>query len=354
MPDLYSDAEQAPWELLAKHLAGEATASEQQELHAWVTAAPAHLPLLTDATRAWERGGTVAEVFTEADVEPAWQRFRIAADLAPQLVPSPAPAAPVGRTVPLWPAAQPLFRLAAAVLLLVGVWALLRPLLTRTPEMITVAAGAQRRQVALPDGSQVWVNRNSTLRYAAEFSESAREVQLQGEAFFEVKKAHGQPFTVLTPDTRTRVLGTSFNVRAYNTEDSVEVSVVTGRVAFSPLQRLSAAADSVLLTPGLRGVIRRAIPAAAVQKPIVDPNFRAWQRDELVFDNQTLSQVTQTLSRYYNVPVTLADSSLNQCRFTGTFVRTELGQALRVVSLSTNLSVNKSGTGYTFSGTGCH
>lgn len=355
MPDLYSDAEQAPWELLAKHLAGEATALEQQELHAWVTAAPARLPLLTDATRAWERGGTVAEVFTEADVEPAWQRFRVAADLAPapQAESPSVPAAPVGRVVSLWPAAQPLLRLAAAVLLLVGLWTVLRPLLNRPAETITVAAGAQRRQVSLPDGSQVWVNRNSTLRYAAEFNESAREVQLQGEAFFEVKKANGQPFTVLTPDTRTRVLGTSFNVRAYTTEDSVEVSVVTGRVAFSPLQRLSTTTDSVLLTPGLRGVIRRAIPAA-VQKPIVDPNFRAWQRDELIFDNQTLSQVTQTLSRYYNVPVTLADSSLNPCRFTGTFVRTDLAQALRVVSLSTNLSVAKSATGYTFSGPGCH
>lgn len=355
MPDLYSDAEQAPWELLAKHLAGEATALEQQELHAWVTAVPARLPLLTDATRAWERGGTSADAFTEADVEPAWQRFRVAAELAPpQMAPSSTATEPKGRTVPLWPAAQPWLRMAAAVLLLVGMWSLLRPLLLdRTPAMVTVAAGAQRRQVALPDGSQVWVNRNSTLRYAAEFSESAREVQLQGEAFFEVKKAHGQPFTVLTPDTRTRVLGTSFNVRAYNNEDSVEVSVVTGRVAFSPIQRLTTTADSVLLTPGLRGVIRRAIPAAAVQKPIVDPNFRAWQRDELVFDNQTLSQVTQTLSRYYDVPVTLADSSLRQCRFTGTFAHTNLPQALRVVSLSTNLSVNKSATGYTFSGPGC-
>jgi ferric-dicitrate binding protein FerR (iron transport regulator) len=249
---------------------------------------------------------------------------------------------------------QPWLRVAAAVLLLVGVASLfqiLRP--ARPREMVTVAAGAQRRQATLPDGSQVWVNRHSSLRYAADFNEASRVVQLRGEAFFEVKKQHGQPFTVLASDTRTRVLGTSFNVRAYATEDSVEVSVVTGRVAFGPVQRLPPTADSVFLTPGLRGVIRRAAPVAAVQKPIVDPNFRAWQRDELVFDNQSLTQVVQALSRYYNTPVKLAHPELGRCRFTGTFVRADLPQMLRVVSLSANLSVSRSASGYTLDGPGC-
>ena len=186
MPDLYSDTD-APWDLLAKHLAGEASASEQQELHAWVTATPEHLPLLTAAIRAWERGGTAAEEFSEADVEPAWQRFRIAADLAPA---APVQAAiPASKVVPLWPAARPWLRVAAAVMLLVGVWSLLRIFLlnNRQEEIVTVTAGTQRQQTTLPDGSQVWVNRHSTLSYAANFNQTARVVQLKGEAFFEVK-----------------------------------------------------------------------------------------------------------------------------------------------------------------------
>jgi ferric-dicitrate binding protein FerR (iron transport regulator) len=355
MPDLYSDAE-APWDLLAKHLAGEASASEQQELHAWITATPDRLPLLTDATRAWERGGSGAEEFSEADVEVAWQRFRVAAELAPAPTPVavPAPEKSEGKVVPLWPAAQPWLRVAAAVLLLVGVWSLLRVFLPPSQqEMITVAAGAQRQQATLPDGSQVWVNRHSTLSYAADFNKTARVVQLQGEAFFEVKKDQGRPFTVLANETRTQVLGTSFNVRAYGAEDSVEVAVVTGRVAFSPVRRLETGSDSVLLTPGQRGVIHRVAPSAAVQKPIVDPNFRAWQQQELVFDNQSLDQLTQTLTRYYDTPVTLANPALGSCRFTGTFARASLPQVLRVVSLSANLTVTQSATGYTLDGPGC-
>ncbi|MBD2767194.1 FecR domain-containing protein [Hymenobacter sp. BT664] len=351
MSDLYSDAE-APWDLLAKHLAGEASASEEQALYTWITTTPDHLSLLTTATRAWERGGSAAEAFSEADVDEAWQRFRVAADLAP----APAPAVAEGRVVPLWPTTRPLFQMAAAVLLLLGVWSLLHTFwpLSRQLETVTVAAGPQRQQTTLPDGSRVWVNRHSTLSYAADFNQAARVVQLQGEAFFEVKKDHGRPFTVLANETKTQVLGTSFNVRAYGAEDSVEVAVVTGRVAFRPVRRVGTGADSVLLTPGQRGVIHRVAPTAAVQKLIVDPNFRAWQREELVFDNQQLAQLAQTLSHYYDTPVTLANPGIGSCRFTGTFVRASLPQVLRVVSLSTNLTVRQSAAGYTLDGPGCH
>jgi ferric-dicitrate binding protein FerR (iron transport regulator) len=94
-------------------------------------------------------------------------------------------------------------------------------------------------------------------------------------------------------------------------------------------------------------------PTAAVQKPIVDPNFRAWQQQELIFDNQSLDQLAQTLSRYYDTPVTLANPALGSCRFTGTFARASLPQVLRVVSLSANLTVTQSATGYTLDGPGC-
>ncbi|GAA4377933.1 FecR family protein [Hymenobacter koreensis] len=353
MLDFYSDTE-APWDLLAKHLAGEATALEQDELHRWLTTDPRRLRVLTDATRTWERGGNVAEVFTEADVDRAWQRFSVTAGLKTAAEPAAAVASEA-KVVSMWSPAQPWLRVAAAVLLLVGVWAVARNFLQLRPtaQPVTVAAGAQRQLATLPDGSRVWVNRNSTLTYAADFNQAERVVQLQGEAFFEVRKDHGRPFTVLAGDTRTRVLGTSFNVRAYGTEDSVEVSVVTGRVAFSPARRIVAAADSVLLTPGLRGVIRRNAPAVAVQKPITDPNFRAWQHDELVFDNQPLGQVAQTLSRYYGTPVELSQPKLANCRFTGTFRSANLPQVLRVVSLSANLSVSQSADGYTLDGPGC-
>jgi transmembrane sensor len=369
MPDLYPDPE-APWELLARHLAGEATPAERDTLRAWVAARPERLGLLTDATRAWERAGAdpVSTLFSAADVDAAWQRFRPHMQLAASADPvteaappsGPAPAAEAGRVLPLRPAAafswRPLLRVAAVLLLLVGAVFAFRSyrarLLPAGP--LTVAAGPTKRQLTLPDGSRVWLNRHSTLTYAPDLGPAGREVSLVGEAFFEVKKDHGRPFVVRTASSRTRVLGTSFNVRAYPAEDSVEVAVVTGRVALAA--RAVAAPDSVLLTPGTRGVLytgaARLVPLRRYST--VDTNFRAWQTDELVFDNAPLSHVIGTVRATFGTRVDVADAALLNCRFTGTFRQPAAGQVLAVLSLATNATLSgDEAAGFVLRGAGC-
>ncbi|TGE26228.1 FecR family protein [Hymenobacter metallicola] len=365
-------ASEAPWDLLAKHLAGEATSGELEQLRNWVTADPKRLGLLTDATRAWERAGAppVADLFSEADVEAAWQRFqpKMSGNKAPVAPPMrvhhPEPVAtgraeaPEGKVIPLRRSPVPaLLRIAATVLLLIGVVYAMqkyrRELLPPPP--VAVSAGAQKRLLALPDGSKVWLNKHSTLEYAADFSGSrGREVQLSGEAFFEVHKDPAHPFTVLSAESRTRVLGTSFNVRAYAAEDSVEVSVVTGKVAFASRRSHQ---DSVLLRPGQRGVLQTAaanVAAAVRQTPTSDGNFRAWQTGELVFDNASLAHVLRTLRTTFGTTITVADKSLLKCRFTGTFQQPDPAQVLQVVSVATNATLaGDAVNGYILGGQGC-
>lgn len=365
---LHSEAE-APWNLLAKHLAGEATPDELEQLRSWITADPKRLGLLTDATRAWERTGAapVADLFSTADVEAAWQRFRPkmagATPAAPPRMqisrPEPTETAAEGaKVIRLRPRALPaLLRVAAVILLLVGaVYAFRsyrRELLPTLP--VVVSAGAQKRLVALPDGSKVWLNRHSTLEYAADFSRSGREVELTGEAFFEVQKDPAHPFTVLSAASRTRVLGTSFNVRAYAAEDSVEVSVVTGKVAFASRRSHQ---DSVLLLPGQRGVLlaleQDTKPVPVRQTATADANFRAWQTDELVFDNASLSHVIRTLRTTFGTNILVADKALLKCRFTGTFRQPNPAQVLQVVSVATNATLaGDAVNGYILGGQGC-
>ncbi|MCB2409516.1 FecR family protein [Hymenobacter lucidus] len=365
---LHSEAE-APWDLLAKHLAGEAMPEELEQLRNWITADPKRLGLLTDATRAWERTGAapVAELFSEADVEAAWQRFRPkmtgAKPAAPRMQisrPEPdlveAAGATEANVIPLRPRPLPmLLRIAATILLLIGaVYAFQsyrRELLPVPP--VVASAGAQKRLVALPDGSKVWLNRHSTLEYAADFSAGPREVQLTGEAFFDVQKDPEHPFTVLSAESRTRVLGTSFNVRAYPAEDSVEVSVVTGKVAFASRRSHQ---DSVLLLPGQRGVL---VGVDQDKKPVrqtatADANFRAWQTDELVFDNASLSHVIRTLRTTFGTNILVADKALLKCRFTGTFRQPNPAQVLQVVSVATNATLaGDAVNGYILGGQGC-
>jgi ferric-dicitrate binding protein FerR (iron transport regulator) len=376
MSDLYSDSE-APWDSLARHLAGEATPEEQDRLRAWVVARPERLGLLTDATRAWERAGArpVPTLFSNADVEAAWQRFRPHMHLAPaapvadtSLQDEPKPVASeatgaAGTVIQMRPPApfsvRPLLRVAAVLLLLVGVAYAFRSFRAQLlpTAALSVAAGNQKRLLTLPDGSRVWLNRYSTLEYAPDLGKENREVSLVGEAFFEVRKDQGRPFTVLTGTSRTRVLGTSFNVRAYQAEDSVEVAVVTGRVVLA--RRTAATPDSVLLTAKTRGVLHTKATATGPvaqlrRRAAVDANFRAWQTGELVFDNASLSHVVRTLRTTFGTRVTVADASLLNCRFTGTFRQPAPGQVLTVVSMATNSELRGTpSTGFVLSGAGC-
>ncbi|MBG8553332.1 FecR family protein [Hymenobacter guriensis] len=344
-------ASDAPWELLAKQLAGEATPAEQAELQAWVQAQPERQQWLRETTRAWEQATPPTVLFTEASVETAWQRFRTRENIP--AAKAEAAAQPEARVVSMW-ASQGWLRVAAAILLLlgaVGLWRLTRSGAPASLPMVAVEAGSAVRVVGLPDGSKVWLNRQSSLRYAAGFRAGQREVQLTGEAFFEVTKNPQRPFTVLSSTSRTQVLGTSFNVRAYPGEDSVEVSVVTGKVAFGPR---AAPADTVLLLPGRRGVVQGKQSQRPRRTLTADPNFRAWQQQEMSFDNAPVAHVLRTLETTFHTHVAVSDSALLTCRFTGTFPAPTPAQVLRVLSLALSAELSTSPDGsYVLRGAGC-
>ncbi|WP_151087948.1 FecR family protein [Hymenobacter baengnokdamensis] len=361
MTQRYSDPADAPWVLLARHLAAEASASERAELRAWVQADPTHLQILTTVTRAWERASEATPgpvLFSPADVEAAWQRFR---PLMTAAVSTPA-ATPVVR--PLWPirqlAAAHRWQLAAGLALLLGAgYALAKSGLFKPREQVlTYASAAARRAVRLPDGSTVWLHAHSRLRYAGVGPEPARgvrAVQLTGEAYFEVLPNPARPFVVSTTTARVRVTGTAFNVRAYAAEDSVEVSVTHGQVWLSHL----APTDSVQLLAGTRAALHASdapgrIAARLRSSPAADPNFRAWQTDTLRFVDAPLTQVTQTLRATFGTTIELRDAGLGQCRFTGTFPHPQPAAVLAVVAAATasRLALDERGS-YQLQGPGC-
>ena len=378
MTQHYSDPVDAPWALLARHLAAEATASERADLRAWVQADPTHLQILTTVTRAWERAAEAAPapvLFSPADVEAAWQRFRplMATATYPTPVAEPvdapaaqpvaiAPAVPAAR--PIWPlqrrAAARRWQLVAGLALLLGAgFVFAKTWLFKAQEhALTYASADGRRQIQLPDGSTVWLNAHSRLRYTGAGPAPAhglRAVQLTGEAYFEVQHNPDRPFIVSTATARVRVTGTAFNVRAYAAEDSVEVSVTHGRVWLTHVS----AADSVQLTAGTRAALRAAdapgrIAARLQSQPAADPNFRAWQTDTLRFADVPVAQVARTLQANFGTAVLLSSPGLGQCRFTGTFPHPQPAQVLAVLAAATASRLASDGHGgYQLQGTGC-
>ena len=385
MTQHYPDPVDAPWALLARHLAAEATASERADLRAWVQADPTHLQILTTVTRAWERAAEAEAapvLFSPADVEAAWQRFRpllaapagprpTAQPLPPQAAtsaPSPAPAPPTppapSAAQPVWPlqrrAAARRWQLVAGLALLLGAGFVLARtwLLKPQPLVLAYDSAATRRQVQLPDGSTVWLNAHSRLRYAGAGpapAQGLRAVQLTGEAYFDVRPNPDRPFVVSTTTARVRVTGTAFNVRAYAAEDSVEVSVTHGRVWLTHIS----AADSVLLTAGTRAVLHAAdapgrVAARLQSRPAADPNFRAWQTDTLRFADVPVAQVARTLRATFGTAVQLSSPGLGQCRFTGTFPHPQPAQVLAVLAAATASRLAADGHGgYQLQGPGC-
>ncbi|MBS1667609.1 MAG: FecR domain-containing protein [Bacteroidetes bacterium] len=160
----------------------------------------------------------------------------------------------------------------------------------KTAEMhsLTTPAGGQY-QVALADGTKVWLNASSSLRYPTFFTGATREVELQGEAYFEVSKDSSRPFLVRAGNATVRVLGTSFNVNAYTLNRKVSVALAEGSV------QLNGAAP---IKPGQQASVDA---LGHIQVLAADlPTIMAWKEGLFVFKNATIQQVMEEAARWYD------------------------------------------------------
>ena len=195
-------------------------------------------------------------------------------------------------------------RYAAVVLFLLAVPALLYKAgyLSSGSELITVSIAQtdSTKFVPLSDGSRVWLNSNSSITYPESFSKSERNVQLTGEAYFEVSHDSLHPFKVQTHNIQVKVLGTSFNVRSYSSEKNTETTLVEGKVVIQNKQGNNLA----MLAPGQMAEYDKTNQYLAVKA--VDPDgYTAWRRGLMVFTNATLDDITGKLSELYQVHFTI-------------------------------------------------
>ena len=317
--------------LIALYYAGEADEEEKQELLVWVEADPQHRQYFYDAGKLW-RGTAAGDIDTEAE----WRAFR---DRISR---------PDERKRLALRKRRMTVRLAAAAAVLVAVIfgaiviALLRPVSFATAEL--------PGEVVLPDSSHVYLNAGSTLRYPRHFHGGERRVSLSGEAFFEVTHDPSRPFTVQAAGALVQVLGTSFNVRAYDMAATVQVVVKTGRVALSPRKEPE---RKVILLPGTKGTYDPARGALSKEENR-DVNYLAWKTRRMVFDNDPLSVIVRTLNEVYHADIVIGGSGLAECRVTATFDRQPLEAVLHILQSTLGLEVRKKGEKIILLGEGCH
>ena len=202
----------------------------------------------------------------------------------------------------------------------------------------TTAVPDAKTKITLPDSSVVWLNANASLRYPREFSKQIRQVEIKGEAFFEVRKDEKKPFIVQTDGIGIHVLGTTFNVDAE--PDKTEVTLITGKVGLYKSKNLSQTADRIL-SPGERAVFFKSDDNLSVST-IRPENTISWVTGNFIFRDSSLEEIMQELQRAFHVKIHVQNENLKKQTFNANFTEREtLDEILSVLQISARYKIEK-------------
>jgi len=313
-------------ELLAKYLANEAETSERNAVERWTAASPANAQELERSRLIWE-GGASGSSLPAVDTDAAWARLSARMDNEKA----------AGRVVPI---GGRVLRYIAAAAVLVGLIFGAKVLLGPASE--DLVADASPITAKLSDRSSVVLSAGSRIK--ARMGDQ-RKVTLHGQAYFEVKKDAGHPFVVTAEEMTVTVLGTAFEVTAYDTASSVQVRVREGRV------QVVVAADTVVLVAGehVRFDRRRAVLEREAAGPV-----ERWGMRILQFEQAPLALVAKQVRERYGVEVDLANEAIGRCALTATFEEEPVDVVLQVIAETFGLHVRMVSPGrYSLEGDGC-
>jgi ferric-dicitrate binding protein FerR (iron transport regulator) len=220
-----------------------------------------------------------------------------------------------------------------------------------------------RTRVVLRDGTRVWLNADSKLTYANDFGGTTREVNLTGEAYFDVVSNPEHPFIIHTPRTTVKVTGTTFNVRDYPGEARTETSLIHGKVEVRSVTQpekvyyLKPNEKIVLKTiedggmPALVTKTVQQIPAAEIAEIVIlrydpidsIPAETAWVNDQLAFNNESFRDIANKMEKWYNTKIEFAAPSLEDAHLTGKFEKESLQEALEALQYTTPFRFRRQG-----------
>jgi ferric-dicitrate binding protein FerR (iron transport regulator) len=193
-----------------------------------------------------------------------------------------------------------------------------------------------RSMITLPDGTRIWLNAESKVSYPEVFAENKREVSLTGEAFFNVASNAEKPFYIQLNKATIRVIGTSFNVKAYSNEENIQTSVLSGKVAFvSRPTDAKTSGDSVFLQKNNK--VTYSLATGDMRTETTNAlDDREWIHGKLICKSETLESIARQLERNFGKKVIIKDSRVGQYRFTGTFDESSLDEIMHYLSMTRN------------------
>ncbi|MDR1653542.1 MAG: FecR domain-containing protein [Prevotellaceae bacterium] len=304
-------------ELFEKYLNGTAIESEKERLRAFV--------LSNNRIDKWF-SDEIAQSSAGLDAElrqKMWREIRGAtsAEKEPQLA-------------QILSSAKRLVRIAAAILLplalIFGTYFILdRNSTNRDSALIIRTERGEKANIMLPDGSRVWLNSDSEIKYNAAYNKSERLIRFSGEAFFEIKHNSEKKFIVQCADNaQIEVLGTKFNVKSYKNDSLISVVLASGKVKFS------ASNISATMRQSERLIFNKNIAKITVSSVANADHFTAWRNNRLRFENETLAGIAATISRMHNIDCKFKNETVKNIRFTGTLDNTSLHSLLNALTIT--------------------
>ncbi len=248
---------------------------------------------------------------------------------------------------------RPLFTKVAIAAALVSIAVMGWWLLENRPTHVPVIAARTTPQVqhpatVLPDGTKVFVNKNSKLDFPASFNGNTRDVYLSGEAYFEVAHNAAKPFRVHTGKYVTEVLGTKFNIKAYPGFNEIKVTVSQGKV------RVSEGAHMLnVLLPNQQLVVNQQSSEPQLS-PVDASRETKWKEEEFSFQDITLMEAAKVLAEKYGVEIRFKTDAVMQCRFSGHYFSSDgLDEIIDIICSVTGAQWRKEGDRIWLDGTGC-
>ncbi|MBD8390470.1 FecR family protein [Dysgonomonas sp. BGC7] len=198
--------------------------------------------------------------------------------------------------------------------------------ISESEEVIFRVNNGQKAEVDLPDGTKVFLNSSSSLTYNKNYNKVDRKVKLEGEAYFKIAHNKQKPFVVQSKDLKVEALGTTFNVRSYDSDSMVAVVLVEGKVKVSNLS------NELLLDPNER--LHYDLVTSKMHKDIISPNSSSllWLNNELDFYGEELHNICMMLHRMYDVNFIFSKEILKKEQFTGLIKNSSLENVLEVLS----------------------
>lgn len=319
--------------LMIKYLSGETTTREKEKLSLWLTESEENKQVFHDFKEIWDSSG-MHDHQNSFNSEKAIERFNARTKRTNAK----------GAQLHI----SQLLKVAAIIILILSLPVVLWFYNQSTPtedNFISVYCEyGDRTIIYLPDSSQVWLNSGSKIKFNNNFHAGARELYLEGEAYFSVRKDPDNPFFVNTSaGLEIKVLGTEFNMKVYPDEESAAVTLVTGSLQVNALD------EKILITPNQKLILDKGTGSMNMEELSDLAPETDWINGRLVFRNESLEELKKKLERWFDVEIEFADEEVKTRRFSGTLGKENIMEVVSYFGASQYVDFTINGNKIVFS-----